>query len=224
MPQTRVKSEAVPPPYGGGGVAMPQIRVKSEAVPPPYGGGGVAMPQIRDKPEAVPQTDGPADCAGAAPVGRGLFGGRAPRRGDVVELTLDSGGGAVEGAVVKSCTAAGGIAQLDGCGGGGNKRRKTESGGFKEGDDDDGDDAGGDAVFGGEDDDNDDPGHDEELGSEDDDEDQEPETSNLILCQYDTVKRSKAKWKAQLKCGLMQIDGFEYAFNKASGDMNFQQS
>jgi len=203
---------------------MPQTHVKSEAVPPHYGGGGVAIPQIRVKSEPVPQTDGPADCAGATPVGRSLFGGRAPRRGDVVELTLDPVSGAVEGAVVKSCTAAGGIAQLDGCGGGGNKRRKTDNGAVVEEDDDDDDDAGGDAVYGGDDDDNDDPAQDEELGSEDDDEDQEPETSNLILCQYDTVKRSKAKWKAQLKFGLMQVDGFEYAFNKASGDMNFQQS
>ncbi|KAJ1477512.1 transcription factor IIA, alpha/beta subunit-domain-containing protein [Baffinella frigidus] len=223
-------------------------QVKSEAgmpaggAPPSFAGGGVAMPQIRVKTETgVPQTDGPSDCTEEAPLGNGLFGGRKPRRGEEVELTLElpsssSAGGIVcsristleslelpssaeaeqiaDGAGAAGGVVCGGISQLDGAGGGaggGNKRRKTDGDGGHDGGE------GGGADGAGDDDDLDD----EELGSDDDEEEHEPETENLIVCQYDKVTRAKAKWKAHLKHGCMLVDGLEYVFNRANGDMNF---
>ena len=32
------------------------------------------------------------------------------------------------------------------------------------------------------------------------------DTDNLVLCQYDKVARTKAKWKAQLKDGLVHLN------------------
>lgn len=44
----------------------------------------------------------------------------------------------------------------------------------------------------------------EELNSDDDDveEDCDTETKNLILCQYQKVKRNKSKWRVQLESGV----------------------
>lgn len=44
----------------------------------------------------------------------------------------------------------------------------------------------------------------EELNSDDDDveDDCDTETKNLILCQYQKVKRNKSKWKVQLESGV----------------------
>lgn len=164
----------------------------------PYAGGA----GIRVKSEhALGQTDGAEheDDAGASEASAKP---RRPRRGDIVTLTMEMPREGEEGGAVLS------IEQVDGAGGGPHKRRKTE-----DGEDFDDDDLG----------DDDDPGDDSELGSDDDESDEEPDTSNLVLCQYDKVARTKTKWKAQLKDGMMQANGQDFVFKKANGDMNFSK-
>ena len=62
------------------------------------------------------------------------------------------------------------------------------------------------------------------LGSELDDDDDEPETEDVVLCQFEKVTRIKAKHKCQLKDGIMQLSGRDYHFHKASGEFDFQYS
>ena len=78
-------------------------------------------------------------------------------------------------------------------------------------------------VAGAGDGDDDDEGDDiEELGSDDDDaDDAEPETENSIQCQFDRVSRSKNRWKAQLRDGIMRINGRDYCFKSATGEMTW---
>ncbi|CAG8474494.1 8201_t:CDS:2 [Ambispora leptoticha] len=47
------------------------------------------------------------------------------------------------------------------------------------------------------------------------------ETSNIILCLYDKVTRTKNKWKCQLKDGIMSVNGRDYVFHKGNGDFEF---
>lgn len=69
-----------------------------------------------------------------------------------------------------------------------------------------------------------------ELDSDDDSDAQsdaaleEPETDNVILCQYDKVSRIKHKWKASLRDGLCRIGGRDYLFSKGAGDFVFGKS
>ncbi|XP_054900110.1 transcription initiation factor IIA subunit 1 isoform X2 [Poeciliopsis prolifica] len=62
----------------------------------------------------------------------------------------------------------------------------------------------------------------EPLNSEDDvseDEDQELfDTENVVVCQYDKIHRSKTKWKFHLKDGIMNLNGRDFVFSKATGD------
>ena len=79
-----------------------------------------------------------------------------------------------------------------------------------------------------EEDDHDDEEHvdehqDEEIpNSEDDMSDDDPsalfETNNVIVCQYDKITRSRHSWKLRLKDGIMNINGRDYVFGKASGN------
>ncbi|KAL7751819.1 transcription factor IIA subunit alpha [Sorochytrium milnesiophthora] len=68
---------------------------------------------------------------------------------------------------------------------------------------------------------------DEELNSDLDDTDEEDndetdaDATNLMLCQYEKVSRTKNKWKAQFKDGIVNINGRDYMFNKANGDSQF---
>jgi len=64
---------------------------------------------------------------------------------------------------------------------------------------------------------------DEELGSDLDDEDdeEEPDTEHIILCQYEKVTRVKNKRKANLKDGIMHINGRDYVFSKANGEFDW---
>lgn len=41
---------------------------------------------------------------------------------------------------------------------------------------------------------------------------------NIMLCLYDRVQRVRNRWKCSLKDGLMNINGKDYVFQKASGD------
>jgi transcription initiation factor TFIIA large subunit len=60
---------------------------------------------------------------------------------------------------------------------------------------------------------------DEDLGiGEDSDDSEEPETDNLIICTFEKVSRVKSKWKMNLKCGVMNINGRDYLFNRATGE------
>lgn len=44
---------------------------------------------------------------------------------------------------------------------------------------------------------------------------------NLILAQFDKVTRSKSKWKCVMKDGVMNLNGKDYIFNKASGEFQW---
>jgi len=45
--------------------------------------------------------------------------------------------------------------------------------------------------------------------------------SNLILAQFEKVTRSKSKWKCVLKEGMMNINGKDYTFSKATGEFHW---
>lgn len=73
------------------------------------------------------------------------------------------------------------------------------------------------------DEENEEPGEEEEpLNSEDDVSDEDPielfDTENVIVCQYDKINRNKNKWKFHLKDGIMNLNGKDYVFQKATGD------
>jgi len=55
----------------------------------------------------------------------------------------------------------------------------------------------------------------EDLGS--DDEGDDPE-GMIILCLYEKVLRVKNKWKCNLKDGIANINGRDYAFAKGTGE------
>ncbi|KAG0241934.1 transcription factor IIA subunit alpha [Actinomortierella wolfii] len=61
------------------------------------------------------------------------------------------------------------------------------------------------------------------LGSDldDSDGDVDEETDNIVLCQYDKVSRTKSKWKCVLKDGIMLINGRDFLFHKANGDLEW---
>lgn len=65
-------------------------------------------------------------------------------------------------------------------------------------------------------------GEEEPLNSEDDVSDEDIteifDTENVVVCQYDKVTRSRNKWKFNFKDGIMNLQGKDYVFQKASGD------
>merc|ERR1712083_907996 len=69
----------------------------------------------------------------------------------------------------------------------------------------------------------DDEGVEEEpLGSEDDISDEDAsdlfDTENVVVCQYDKITRARNKWKFHLKDGIMNLDGKDYVFQRATGE------
>jgi len=56
---------------------------------------------------------------------------------------------------------------------------------------------------------------------DDDNDDEENETEHLILCQYEKVTRIKNKWKCSLKDGIINVNGKDYLFQKATGDLEW---
>ncbi|KAJ3205459.1 transcription factor IIA subunit alpha [Entophlyctis luteolus] len=70
-----------------------------------------------------------------------------------------------------------------------------------------------------EDDDNNRLGSD--LDSNDDDENSDGEMSNLILCQYEKVNRTKNKWKCVFKDGIVHVNGKDYLFQKGNADFEW---
>jgi len=109
------------------------------------------------------------------------------------------------------------IPQLDG------PADSSDEDGVDDDDDDDGDDDDDD-----DDDDNDPDGEDDEgveeepLGSEDDISDEDAsdlfDTENVVVCQYDKITRARNKWKFHLKDGIMNLDGKDYVFQRATGE------
>ena len=61
----------------------------------------------------------------------------------------------------------------------------------------------------------------ESLGSDLDDDAEEPETEELVLCQFEKVARVKTKHKCQLKDGIMHLNGKDYLFSKATCEFEF---
>lgn len=60
---------------------------------------------------------------------------------------------------------------------------------------------------------------DDDAGSENNEE--EGEVESTIVCQWEKVYRVKAKWKFQLKDGIMHVGGHDYVFHKASGEADW---
>ena len=73
-----------------------------------------------------------------------------------------------------------------------------------------------------EDEDADDGAEDEPLGSGDDISEGDPSdlfnTENVVVCQYDKIQRTRNKWKFHLKDGIMNLNGKDYVFQKATGE------
>ncbi|RKP11752.1 transcription factor IIA, alpha/beta subunit [Piptocephalis cylindrospora] len=61
----------------------------------------------------------------------------------------------------------------------------------------------------------------DDTDDEDDRDEEAEEDTNIILCTYDKVTRTKNKWKCVLKDGIMTVDGRDYVFHKASGDFEW---
>merc|ERR1712096_526098 len=62
-------------------------------------------------------------------------------------------------------------------------------------------------------------------GSGDDNSDEEAselfDTENVVVCQYDLIKRARNKWKLQLKDGVMNLNGRDFVFQKAHGEVDW---
>jgi hypothetical protein len=87
-------------------------------------------------------------------------------------------------------------------------------------DDDDDDDI--DDALNDDEDDVDGASEDEPLGSGDDISDEDPSelfnTENVVVCQYDKITRTRNKWKFHLKDGIMNLNGKDYVFQRATGE------
>ena len=101
----------------------------------------------------------------------------------------------------------GGVVQLDGPG---------------DSSDEENDDVEDDAME--EEDDYDDEEHDDENQDEEIPDSKDNETKdlfkadNVIVCQYEKITRRGRNWKLRLKDGIMNINGRDYVFGKASGN------
>ena len=63
------------------------------------------------------------------------------------------------------------------------------------------------------------------LCSDDDGSDEDPvelfDTDNVVVCQYDKIHRAKARWKFNLKLGIMNLNGKDMVFQKATGEADW---
>ncbi|ESO08608.1 hypothetical protein HELRODRAFT_185403 [Helobdella robusta] len=67
---------------------------------------------------------------------------------------------------------------------------------------------------------------DDPLNSGDDDPNEDDtqdlfDVDNVVVCQFDKINRSKAKWKFHLKDGIMNLKGKDFVFQKAVGEAEF---
>lgn len=56
------------------------------------------------------------------------------------------------------------------------------------------------------------------MSSENEEDEQCPD---VVIAQFDKVTHTKAKWRCQLKDGVMNIDGRDFLFHTANGEMQF---
>jgi len=70
-------------------------------------------------------------------------------------------------------------------------------------------------------DDEEDPGDVESLNSDLDDDAEEPQTDDIVFCQFEKVSRVKTKHKCALKDGIMNLNGRDYLFSKATCEFEF---
>ncbi len=61
----------------------------------------------------------------------------------------------------------------------------------------------------------------ETLSDADSEEDEEAGIQNVVLAQFDKVTCSKNRWKCTLKEGVMHMEGRDYLFSTAFGEMQF---
>ena len=50
---------------------------------------------------------------------------------------------------------------------------------------------------------------------------EEIETDNVLVCQYDKVRRVKAKWSCSLKDGVVRLHGADHLFREAKCEFHF---
>lgn len=53
------------------------------------------------------------------------------------------------------------------------------------------------------------------------DKEEEEDCPNVVIAQFEKVSRTKSRWKCQLKDGIITINGQDYLFHRASGEMQF---
>jgi len=53
------------------------------------------------------------------------------------------------------------------------------------------------------------------------DKEEDEDCQDVLISQFEKVSRTKNKWKCQLKDGIINIDGRDYLFHRASGEMQF---
>ena len=53
------------------------------------------------------------------------------------------------------------------------------------------------------------------------DKEEDEQIANVVVAQFDKVSHVKTKWKCQLKDGIMHVNGRDYLFRSAQGDMQF---
>ena len=51
--------------------------------------------------------------------------------------------------------------------------------------------------------------------------DEEIETDDILICQYDKVRRVKTKWSCVFKDGLLHVNGQDHVFHEAKCEFHF---
>jgi len=114
------------------------------------------------------------------------------------------------------------IQQLDGPNDSSDSEEELKSNDEIDDDDDDDDNDSDDDIDGDEEDQEGEGAEDEPLGSGDDISEGDPSdlfnTENVVVCQYDKITRTRNKWKFHLKDGIMNLNGKDYVFQKATGE------
>lgn len=59
------------------------------------------------------------------------------------------------------------------------------------------------------------------IKGDEDSEDSDRYYSNLMMCLYDKVSKSKNRWRCVLKQGFINIGNVDFAFNTAHGDLDW---
>jgi len=114
------------------------------------------------------------------------------------------------------------ILQVDGPNDSSDSEEEMKSNDEIDDDDDDDNDDSDDDIDGDEEDPEGEGVDDEPLGSGDDISEGDPSdlfnTENVVVCQYDKITRTRNKWKFHLKDGIMNLNGKDYVFQKATGE------